>query len=64
MQLTLEQYNTAITKCKDIFEKVNGQGIEKLKNKGIDVISGLLEKKCLELNRRFFTYHQKNYTTY
>ncbi len=45
--------------CKDIFEKVNGQGIEKLKNKGIDVISGLLEKKCLELNRRFFTYHQK-----
>ena len=45
--------------CKDVFDKVNGKGIEKLKKAGINVFSGILEKKCLELNNRFFTYHQK-----
>ena len=44
--------------CKDIFEKVNGKGIEKLKNASINVKSGILEKKCFELNKRFFTYHK------
>lgn len=39
----------------DPFDGVNGKGIEKLKNAGIEVISGMLAEKCSLLNRRFFT---------
>ena len=38
---------------------VGGKGIEKLKNRGIEVKEGILQKQCLELNKRFFTYHEK-----
>jgi diaminohydroxyphosphoribosylaminopyrimidine deaminase/5-amino-6-(5-phosphoribosylamino)uracil reductase len=41
--------------CRDPFTEVNGKGIEKLRNAGIDVTEGVLEKECLHLNRRFFT---------
>jgi len=40
-------------------EKVAGKGIEKLRAAGIEVIVGILETECLELNRRFFTFHNK-----
>jgi len=43
----------------DPFAKVAGRGIEILKNAGCKVELGILEKECLELNKRFFTYHQK-----
>jgi len=43
----------------DPFAAVNGKGIEKLKNAGINVITGILEKECQWLNRRFFTRVQK-----
>lgn len=39
----------------DPFADVNGKGIEKLKNAGIEVVSGILESQCTYLNRRFFT---------
>lgn len=39
----------------DPFPDVNGKGITKLREAGIDVISGILKDKCTELNRRFFT---------
>lgn len=45
--------------CRDSFKKVNGTGIEKLVAAGIDVICGVLENECLVLNRRFFTFHEK-----
>lgn len=45
--------------CKDIFAKVNGQGIERLKDSGAQVKVGVLEKECLDLNKRFFTFHSK-----
>ena len=41
--------------CRDSNPKVCGQGIKKLKNAGIEVITGILEKKCRELNKIFFT---------
>lgn len=44
-----------IVGCLDPFAKVNGLGIEKLRNAGIEVEVGLLEKECQFLNRRFFT---------
>ncbi|AWV99364.1 bifunctional diaminohydroxyphosphoribosylaminopyrimidine deaminase/5-amino-6-(5-phosphoribosylamino)uracil reductase RibD [Arcticibacterium luteifluviistationis] len=34
--------------------KVNGNGIQKLKNAGIEVVTGILEEKGSYLNRRFF----------
>jgi len=45
--------------CIDTFSKVSGKGIEKLKAAGIDVTVGVLEKKAQELNKRFFTFHNK-----
>ena len=45
--------------CRDSFAEVNGKGIEKLKAAGVNVIAGVLEKECLELNKRFFTFHEK-----
>lgn len=43
----------------DPFAKVCGNGIAKLKEAGIEVEVGFLEKECNELNKRFFTFHQK-----
>lgn len=40
-------------------EKVAGNGIKKLMAAGANVIVGVLEKECHELNKRFFTFHQK-----
>ncbi len=45
--------------CRDPFLEVNGKGIEKLKQVGIEVIVGILEKESKELNKRFFTFHEK-----
>lgn len=38
---------------------VAGRGIQKLVSAGIDVKVGILEDECRELNRRFFTFHEK-----
>lgn len=43
----------------DSHEKVNGKGKKIIENAGIEVVSGVLEKECKELNKRFFTFHQK-----
>lgn len=43
----------------DPFAEVNGKGIEKLIDAGVNVIKGVLEKECKELNKRFFTFHTK-----
>ncbi|MGV3545419.1 MAG: bifunctional diaminohydroxyphosphoribosylaminopyrimidine deaminase/5-amino-6-(5-phosphoribosylamino)uracil reductase RibD [Pedobacter sp.] len=39
----------------DPFDSVNGKGIEKLKNAGIEVVTGILNEECRQVNRRFFT---------
>jgi diaminohydroxyphosphoribosylaminopyrimidine deaminase/5-amino-6-(5-phosphoribosylamino)uracil reductase len=43
----------------DPYAKVAGAGIKKLIDAGINVTVGVLEKECLEMNKRFFTFHQK-----
>ncbi len=40
--------------------KVAGKGIQKLKDSGVNVTFGILEKECNELNKRFFTFHRKS----
>lgn len=46
--------------CRDPFDAVNGKGIEKLRAAGVEVIEGVLERECRELNKRFFTFHEKH----
>jgi diaminohydroxyphosphoribosylaminopyrimidine deaminase/5-amino-6-(5-phosphoribosylamino)uracil reductase len=43
----------------DSFAKVAGKGIEKMIKAGIDVQVGILENECREINKRFFTFHEK-----
>ena len=43
--------------CIDPFAEVHGRGVEKLRKAGIEVTVGVLEKECLELNKRFITYN-------
>ena len=49
-----------IVGCRDPFDQVDGKGIEKLKDAGIEVTVGVLEDECKWLNRRFFTRVQKH----
>ncbi|WP_298305933.1 bifunctional diaminohydroxyphosphoribosylaminopyrimidine deaminase/5-amino-6-(5-phosphoribosylamino)uracil reductase RibD [Flavobacterium sp.] len=43
----------------DPFAKVAGTGIKKLIEAGKNVTVGILEDECNELNKRFFTFHNK-----
>jgi len=43
----------------DSNEKVSGNGIKKLIEAGANVTVGVLEEECVELNKRFFTFHNK-----
>jgi diaminohydroxyphosphoribosylaminopyrimidine deaminase/5-amino-6-(5-phosphoribosylamino)uracil reductase len=45
--------------CSDPFKEVNGLGIKKLKDSGIEVVCGVMENECKELNMRFFSQHLK-----
>ena len=44
--------------CVDPNSKVSGKGIKKLKDNSVDVIYGILNKECKELNKRFFTFNK------
>ena len=46
--------------CVDPFAKVQGRGIQRIREAGIEVTVGVLEKECQWLNRRFFTFHKKH----
>lgn len=46
--------------CIDPFAKVQGKGIRMIRDAGIEVTVGVLEKECQGLNRRFFTYHREH----
>ena len=43
--------------CLDPFIKVAGRGVALLREAGVEVIVGVLEQECRELNRRFMTAH-------
>jgi diaminohydroxyphosphoribosylaminopyrimidine deaminase/5-amino-6-(5-phosphoribosylamino)uracil reductase len=40
--------------------QVMGQGLQKLVSSGCDVKIGVIEGECRALNKRFFTFHEKN----
>lgn len=43
--------------CSDPFKLVHNKGIEKLRTASVEVLVGVLEKECQELNKHFFQYH-------
>jgi len=43
----------------DTNKLVRGRGVSHLKKNGCKVIVGVLEQACLDLNKRFYTYHNK-----
>ena len=43
----------------DFNQKVYLKGVNKLKENGCEVVTGILEKECKQLNCRFFTFHEK-----
>jgi diaminohydroxyphosphoribosylaminopyrimidine deaminase/5-amino-6-(5-phosphoribosylamino)uracil reductase len=45
--------------CIDEFAEVQGRGILKLREAGIEVNVGVLEEECKVLNHRFFTFHRE-----
>jgi diaminohydroxyphosphoribosylaminopyrimidine deaminase/5-amino-6-(5-phosphoribosylamino)uracil reductase len=46
--------------CIDEFAEVQGRGIKKLREAGIEVEVGVLEAECKALNRRFLTFHREH----
>ena len=53
------QIKHVVIGCNDSFEKVNGAGISRLIAAGVKVDIGILEQDCRNLNKRFFTFHDK-----
>lgn len=45
--------------CIDPFAKVQGRGVQKLRDAGIEVAVGVLERECLELNKRFIMFNRR-----
>ncbi len=53
------QFKRVVVGAKDPFALVNGAGISRMKDAGIEVKYGVLEAACNALNKRFFTYHRE-----
>ncbi len=47
--------------CRDFSKKVNGKGIELLKNNNIEVIENVIEEECIKLNEKFFAIQKNNF---
>lgn len=50
-------FRRVVIGCADPFPEVSGRGVKMLREAGIEVTVGVLERECRELNRRFMTAH-------
>lgn len=57
--LIKHQVKKVIIGALDPHERVNGTGVQRLRDHGIEVEIGLLENEYQHLNRRFFTYYDQ-----
>lgn len=58
--LLLEKgFKKVIIGSEDPFSKVSGGGIRKLKEAGVDVLTGVMEDECQRLNKKFFLAHTR-----
>lgn len=53
------RFKRVVIACTDTFSEVSGKGIQRIKEAGIEVTVGVLEKEARDLNKRFFTFHEK-----
>lgn len=54
-----ENIREVIIGCGDSYKEVAGKGIQQLEEDGINVTTPFLENDCREINKRFFTFHEK-----
>ena len=45
--------------CLDPFPEVSGRGVRMLREAGVEVVTGVMEKEAWELNRVFMTFQEK-----
>ena len=57
--ITQQHIKHVVIGCRDSFEHVNGAGIQKLIAANLKVDIGILEKECKNLNKSFFTFHNR-----
>jgi diaminohydroxyphosphoribosylaminopyrimidine deaminase / 5-amino-6-(5-phosphoribosylamino)uracil reductase len=57
--IVTHQFKRVVVACIDSFSEVAGKGIARIRDAGISVDVGVLELEARELNKRFFTYHEK-----
>lgn len=57
--LVEKNFKRVVVGTLDAHAKVFKKGIKRLEDHGIDVTVGVCEAECLELNRAFFTFHEK-----
>ncbi len=55
--LVKKGFRRVVVGCLDPNEKVAGRGIRRLQEAGVEVVTGVLEKECRRLNRKFMTQH-------
>lgn len=53
------QIKKVVVGCADPFKEVDGKGIGKLRQAGVEVATNVLEAACTDLNKRFFTFHRQ-----
>lgn len=59
LKITELSFKKVVIGAMDSHDKVNGKGKKIIQDAGIEIVSGILEIECVDLNKRFFTYHEK-----
>ncbi len=59
-RIVQEQVKKVVVGMQDPFARVNGKGIEIMRENGIEVVVPVLEQECRDLNKRFILFHEKH----
>lgn len=59
LKITELGFKKVVIGAMDSHDKVNGKGKKIISDAGIEIVSGILENECRQLNKRFFTYHER-----
>lgn len=54
-----KQIPRVVIGCLDPFPEVSGRGVRMLREAGVEVVTGVMEKEARELNRAFMTFQEK-----
>ena len=58
-RIILEGIPRVVVGTTDTSSRVSGRGIAMLRDAGVDVVTGVCEEAARDVNRRFFTFHEK-----